>query len=240
MGMGKMPEGFFVTGTDTEVGKTIVAGGIARMFRDRGVDVGVMKPVASGAVRRGEMLISQDAELLVQAAGCEDEAGLVNPIGFERPLAPTAAAALDGRAFEAADLEPIWRAWDELARRHEMMVVEGIGGILVPIARGFSVADLAARMGLPLIVVSRPGLGTINHTVLTVEAAGCRGLEVAGVVFNGLKAAEAGDAEKTNPGEVERCANVPILGTLPWIPDLSPDRPDWSGVARLCEEHLTL
>ena len=235
-----MPEGFFITGTDTEVGKTVVAGGIARMFRDRGVDVGVMKPVATGAMRRGGRLVSQDAELLMQAAACEDDADQVNPIRFERPLAPTVAAELEGRGLSRADLKPIWTAYAKLARGHDMMVVEGIGGILAPIAHGFSVADLAARIGLRLIVVSRPGLGTINQTVLTVEAARTRELDVAGVVFNGLKAESAGDAERTNPKEIERCAGVRILGTLFWIPNLDPVRPDWDAVAGLCEEHLAL
>ena len=237
---GPMPRGFFVTGTDTEVGKTIVAGGIARMFSGRGISVGVMKPVASGAVRRGDALVARDAELLMAAAGCQSDADLVNPIRFEPPLAPTAAAELEGRILHASDLQPVWAAYAELRRRHEMMVVEGIGGLLVPLARGFSVADLAARLGLPLIIVGRSGLGTINHTALTVEAARTRGLEVAGVVLNGRRPDRVGDAERTNPGEIERCAQVSVLGTLPWMDGLDPEEPDWPEVARVCEEHLAL
>jgi dethiobiotin synthetase len=123
------------------------------------------------------------------------------------------AAELEGAEI---DLGKVWRAFEALQRRHEFLVVEGVGGLLVPLGKDFFVADMAKRMGLPLVIVARPGLGTINHTLLTVEAAWRRGLDLLGVVINGYDERTAGVAERTNPREIERRARVPVLGTVPW------------------------
>ncbi|MBM4049153.1 MAG: dethiobiotin synthase, partial [Planctomycetes bacterium] len=241
--------GIFVTGTDTGVGKTVVAAGIAGAARAAGLDAGVMKPVATGGkteVRgqrsevRGQTaggerrkaegrdgrspkskiqnpksggLVSDDALFLMQAVGCRDAYELVNPICLRQPLAPTVAAELEGAEI---DLGKVWGAFEALRKRHEFLVVEGVGGLLVPLSKGFYVADMAKRMGLPLVIVARPGLGTINHTLLTVEAARRRGLDLLGVVVNGYDERTAGVAERTNPREIERHAGIPVLGVAPF------------------------
>ncbi len=169
--------GFFVTGTDTGVGKTVVACALLRALRARGIDAGGMKPIETGVGPDGP----RDAMALLAAAGGRDTLGSVCPQRFALAAAPTVAAAAEGRCV---DLDSIRRAFSALAARHSHLVVEGAGGLLAPAAEGASMADLAAELGLPLLVVARASLGTINHTRLTLEAAAARGLPLAGVVIS--------------------------------------------------------
>jgi dethiobiotin synthetase len=169
--------GVFVTGTDTGVGKTVVACALSRALRARGEDVGVMKPIETGVPPAGPA----DAIALREAAGADDPLELVCPQRFALPAAPTVAAAAEGRRVELA---PVREAFAKLAARHAFLVVEGAGGLLAPAAEGMAMADLARELGLPLLVVARASLGTINHTRLTLEAAAARGLELAGVVIS--------------------------------------------------------
>jgi dethiobiotin synthetase len=207
-----MKRGFFITGTDTGVGKTVVAAALAIVLRESGRDVGVFKPVASGCVRRREGLVSEDAEFLAKAAEAPETLEEISPIRFEAPLAPTVAAA---RAGVETDLEPMWEAWRRLRDAHEILLVEGIGGILCPVTPAMSVADLAKEFHLPLLVVARSTLGTINHTALTIEAARARGLAVAGVVINRYNHESPDLAEMTSPDEIQRVTGVRVLGLVP-------------------------
>jgi dethiobiotin synthetase len=205
----------FVTGTDTGVGKTFVACALAAALRAAGRDVGVMKPVASGCARAGDgRTICRDAELLVEAAGSRDAMDLVTPVAFEPPLAPAAAARALGLAVDRAKIIAAYR---ELAARHEILLVEGIGGLLVPLDGRYTVRDLAAEMEARLIVVARNALGTINHTALTVEAARAGSLELAGVVLNSVPlAGGAGgdDSTTTNAREIELLCGVEVLASI--------------------------
>jgi dethiobiotin synthetase len=207
-----MKHGLFITGTDTGVGKTVVTAALAIVLRRRGLDVGVMKPVATGCVWRREGLVSEDAEFLAQAADATESLDEIAPIRLAEPLAPTVAAARAGRPL---DLEPMWAAWRRLSMAHEIMLVEGIGGILCPVTPTESVADLAQGFGLPLVVVARATLGTINHTALTVEAARARGLEVAGIVINRYDRDREDVAQLTSPDEIQRATGVTVLGLVP-------------------------
>jgi dethiobiotin synthetase len=207
-----MKHGLFITGTDTGVGKTVVTAALAIVLRRRGMDVGVMKPVATGCVRRREGLVSEDAEFLAQAADAPESLDEIAPIRLAEPLAPTVAAARAGRLL---DLEPMWAAWRRLSMVHEIMLVEGIGGILCPVTPTESVADLARRFGLPIVVVARATLGTINHTALTVEAARARGLEVAGIVINRYDRDREDVAQLTAPDEIQRVTGATVLGLVP-------------------------
>lgn len=206
-----MMRSILVTGTDTGVGKTIVAAGIAAALRRRGVDVGVMKPVATGAVRRGGRLVAEDAELLRRAAGVDDPLELINPVCLEPPLAPSVAARIAKRPI---DLGRIVKAYRELSRRHACVVVEGVGGILVPLKPRYTVGHLAKRLGLPLLVVARPTLGTINHTALTVRAAAGFGLRVVGIVINHAVRVPRDLAVRTNPRAIEEETGVAVLGEI--------------------------
>ena len=208
--------GVMVTGTDTEVGKTVVAAGLARFLREQGLDVGVMKPVASGAVESaagGRM--SSDVVALMRAAGCSDPVEWVNPYCFTAPVAPALAAELEG---VSVDLGRIAACFERLGSRHELTVVEGAGGALTPVAGRLSVADLAQQLCIPALIVSRAGLGTINHTVMTVECLRSRGVECLGFFLNRFP--ETPDlAERTNAGRISAITGVLHLGSIPELED---------------------
>jgi dethiobiotin synthetase len=206
------PRGFFVTGTDTDVGKTVVACALARGLRERGHDAGVMKPIETGVGSEGP----RDAIALRAAAGDVDPLEDVCPQRFALPAAPTVAAAAEGREV---DLAAVDAAYARLAAQHELLVVEGAGGLLVPAAAGLTMADLAARFGLPLVVVARSALGTINHTRLTLEAARARGHDVAGLVIS----------HATGPLSAADQANLQVLRREPGAPLLGEIRPLASG-----------
>jgi dethiobiotin synthetase len=203
-------KGIFVTGTDTGVGKTIVAAAIARYLRDQGANVGVFKPVTSGALENGGKLVSEDAELLRWAAQCTSPDDDVSPYLLREPLAPSEAALRDGATIR---YERIRESFDRLAEHHEFLIVEGAGGLLVPLADDLLVADLAKRLELPLLIVARPDLGTVNHTLMTCECARSRTIEVLGVVING-QPEEPGQAELSAPRLIARLSGVPLLGVL--------------------------
>jgi len=221
----------FVTGTDTGVGKTVIAAGLAAWARSRGCDVGVMKPVASGARRgRGGRLVSDDAAQLARAAGVTDALELVGPVCYQEPLAPYTAAL---RAHRRLSWSRITSAYARLSARHAFLIVEGIGGLLVPLSARRTVVDLIKALALPCVVVGRLRLGTLNHTLLTVRAALGEGLDVLGVILNeSVPPARdrAGQlAERTNPAMLQRLLPVPVLGTLPYREALA--RPQVSGAA---------
>ena len=169
--------GFFVTGTDTGVGKTVVACALVRELRRAGWDVGVMKPAETGVGPAGPL----DAKALRDAAGVSDPLDEICPVQLALPAAPSVAAAHEGREL---DLARILACFHALAARHACMVVEGAGGLLVPLTERFTMADLACELGLDVVLVARAALGTVNHTLLTVEALAHRGLRCAGVVIS--------------------------------------------------------
>ncbi len=204
-------KGIFITGTDTGVGKTVVASVIALLLRQRGIDVGVMKPVTSGCHEVDGRLISEDAELLCWAAGTDGHERDVAPYLLREPLAPSEAAARDGVRI---DFHAIGDAYGRLASRHDFVIVEGAGGLMVPLAGGLLIADLVARLSLPLLVVARPNLGTINHTLLTTFAARQMGLAVKGVILNNYPD-KPDTAEEYAPHLLGSLCGAPILGVFP-------------------------
>ena len=220
------PSGIFVTGTDTGVGKTVVACLVAAGLNARGIDVGVMKPVAAGG--------REDAELLQRAAQIDDPLDLINPVLLQRPLAPSIAARLEERIIT---WEPILAAFHELSRRHDYLVVEGVGGLLVPCGPG-SIADLAQLLGLSLLVVARTSLGAINHSLLTWSEVQRRSLALAGWVFNTLTSSTT-LADETGPDEIVRLSGAPCLGALPYVPAIRRGSAgaEWSVLA---DRHLHL
>ncbi len=218
--------GLFVTGTDTGVGKTVAAAGFAMTLRARGADVGVMKPFASGG--------REDALFLKEAAGVSDSLDEINPCYFEAPLAPSEAAKREGKTVDLRRAADMFR---RLSERHEFMIVEGAGGLAVPVSEVLTIGDLQQLFPLPLCIVARPSLGTINHTALTVEYARSRGWEVEGIVFNGLTE-EAGLAEETNPAAVEALTGARILGTLPTLPSVNVEEGRMEGLAEAFQERI--
>jgi dethiobiotin synthetase len=209
--------GIFITGTDTDVGKTWVAAGLTAALRQRGVKAVYFKPVQSGCPREDGRLIPTDAGLARTLAGLTEPLEVLTPIALELPLAPGVAAAQAGVEI---DLEPIAAGLRDLAGRYEFLVVEGAGGLYVPlVGTHFLVLDLIRWLNFPLAVVAQSGLGTINHTVLTVKAAQAAGVTVAGVILNRYPE-KPGLAAATNPGVIEALTGAPILGRLPEVPDL--------------------
>ena len=211
--------GFFITATDTGAGKTVFTAALAARLRSAGRDVVAIKPIASGAATAAGRRFSADAVFLEQAAQSGEPPAAINPVLLDAPLAPAVAARLQGQTIL---LECVAECCRRVASRHEIALVEGVGGLLVPLADDSTVADFARMLGLPLIVVARPGLGTINHTALTVECARARGLHVAGIVIRGYPASP-GLAEQTSPAEIERLTGLPILAVLPQVAGLDVD-----------------
>lgn len=213
------PSGLFVTGTDTGVGKTFVASLIARQLSSDGVRVGVYKPVCSGAIfdEKGHARWD-DIDRLRDAvrghwpgSGLSDE--VICPQRFVAPLAPPLAARLEGRVV---DVEQLRRGADWWTGRAEVLIVEGAGGLLSPVSETQEVADLARDLDYPLIVVARCGLGTINHSLLTVEAARRRGLQVAGIVLNQSQPGDDLGLAIDNAAEIEARSGVPVFGVMAW------------------------
>ncbi len=217
--------GIFVTGTDTGVGKTVVACALAAWCRQRGIDVGVMKPVATGGrplvVGGWRRWVSDDARALAEAAQVEDPWPLINPVCFREPLAPWTAAR---RARRPIRLEAILEAFHALSVRHRVLIVEGIGGLLVPLTARTTVADLARRMRLPLLVVTRPTLGTLNHTLLTFQSVRALRLPVLGLIVNSAQPPErdpmARLAQRTNLALLQRLRCRPLVGVIPFVPSV--------------------
>ncbi len=207
-----MEKGIFVTGSDTGVGKTVIAGAIAASIKAQGMSVGIMKPVASGAKEIDGRLVSDDVVYLKKIIDSEDDDDLVSPIRLKQPIAPTIAAA---KSCVQIDMDKVWKAYEELTNRHDFVVVEGIGGLMVPVDDTLFVADIACKMDLPLVIVSRDYLGTINHTLLTVEYARSRNLRIKGIIINMLK----GDDDVVR--EIEKHSSAPVLGTIPFKENVS-------------------
>jgi dethiobiotin synthetase len=210
--MNTITSGLFVTGTDTGVGKTYVSMGIATALTCRGVDVGVMKPAETGCSLRDGRLIPRDALRMMKSACVKDPLSLVNPYRFRKPLAPAVAADLEGKTINPAKIINVFQL---LSDRHDFMIVEGAGGIMVPLAGTYTYLDLAKKMDLPVLIVARPGLGTINHTMLTIEALKGRRIEIAGIVINYALDQKSGLAEKTGPGVIEKMSDIQIIGIIP-------------------------
>ena len=204
--------GLFITGTDTGIGKTVIAGAIANWFYRRGKKVAVLKPVATGCVKRREGLVSEDAEFLAVCSSTPHPLDLICPCRYAEPLAPSVAAR---RAKQPLDWEAIQRSIRIMSAGSDVMIVEGAGGVMVPMDEKHLVLDVAKLLGVPTIVVARPALGTINHTVLTVRALQAAGVRVGGVVINRYPTDSPGVPEETNPREIEKWAKVPVLAIVP-------------------------
>ena len=231
-----MSTAILITGTDTGVGKTVVTAGLATALRRRGINAGVMKPVATGCVRdeNGDFL-SPDTEFLCAVTGVEDPYFMVTPVCLEPALAPAAAARTSGVTGVVEDMR---QSFHDLMERHPVLLVEGVGGFLVPLDDETLLADFAGKLAMTVLIVARCGLGTINHTLLTIEAVRARGLRIAGLVFNHASADDSDASAATNPGEIERFAGVHMLGTLPFEAGLSVENCTPGRLVELVEQHL--
>ena len=228
-----MGSGIFITGTDTGVGKTLVACGLAALLRESGYKVGVMKPAETGCEERDGKPFPPDAYLLKEVSGCSEPVEKICPYRLRDPLTPSMAAEREGVKNDISLLEKIY---GEISSNHDITLVEGAGGLFAPILPHYTYADLARLLKLPLLVVAANRLGVINHLLLTLEHASCRGLRVLGYVFNRLDAQRSLAAD-TNREALLSLTAVPYLGEIPYIEDLEAKRPS---LADLFEEQLDL
>lgn len=208
--------GFFVTATDTDVGKTVVTAGLALALRERGLTPGVMKPVQTGGLASDP---AGDTMVLAKLAEVPEEATAINVYSFESPVAPLVAA----RAADSTiALEPILTRADELSRRYRPLLVEGLGGLMVPVGEEWTIADLAVSLKLPLVIVARAGLGTINHTVLTIRVAEQAGLVAKAVILN-EHGHDPDPSWPTNASLIEDFGDIAVIGRLPSCDPLTPE-----------------
>lgn len=222
-----MSNGIFITATDTGVGKTITSALLARALILRGFKTGVMKPFETGCSTQDNELIPSDGMFLKEMAEVDDPIDLITPVRFELPLSPLAASRLEKRTV---DIQKFFQSYEYLKKKYDFLVVEGAGGILVPVGlkndlgddykqRAIYISDIIKKMDLPVIIVSRPTLGTINHTLLTVNHAINEGIRVIGIIISHNNPPGIDISEKTNPDIIQELCAAPVLGILPHISD---------------------
>ena len=205
--------GLFITSTDTGVGKTVIAGCLAKILTDKGLKVGVFKPIATGCHRTWEGLVSYDTEFLSYCANSDLHLSSITPVGYLTPAAPIVSAA---REAQPVDFNKIANAYKDVCENSDIVIVEGIGGVRVPLTIEFDLLDLAVEFGLPVVIVARPNLGTINHTLMTIDCIRAAELKIAGVVINGFNATKATVAEETAEMVIAQCSGVNILCVVPF------------------------
>ncbi len=213
--LGLSQPGLFITGTGTGVGKTVITCAVAWALRQRGLSVGVCKPFATGCRRERGGLVSDDAEALAHFADCRQPLEVINPIRYAPPLAPAVAAEQTGSPWGVG---PIRRSLELLGNASQALLIEGVGGLLVPLDEHHTVLDLAVWLGYPVLVVTQAGLGTLNHTAMTVRLLRDAGCCVAGLVVNGYgpdPALHTDPAMATNRVWLERMNQTPVLATVP-------------------------
>jgi len=227
-------KGLFITGTDTGVGKTFVAAGLARCLKDRGFAPGVLKPVETGCVLRRGKRIPRDGSFLKYMAGAPEPIEEIVPYRLSAPLAPQVAAERDGIRIQTRRLQSAFRA---ISSRHPFTLVEGAGGILVPVTRKATMVDLMKQFELPVLLVSRIGLGTLNHTLLTLFYLAQHRIPVAGIVFNDPEGCRDLSA-RSNPATLEQWCSDPILGNIPYRKGIRMTRDCGDEIARRVNRYV--
>lgn len=220
--MKDLPKAVFITGTDTGVGKTVVTAALAALLLEKGFLTGVIKPFQTGTELDG----LSDAEFIYGFLGEDFVLSEVSPCRLKVPLSPYRAASIEGAEIP---LEDIIKHTRDYISQNDVTLIEGAGGLCVPVTESYMMADLAVDLDAPMVIVARPGLGTLNHTALSLEYARKRGAEVLGVVINGFP--EPADvASATNPAILRDVFSVNILGVLPHFPGLNVEGGSFSGL----------
>jgi dethiobiotin synthetase len=204
----------FVTGTDTGVGKTVVTACLISVYKKYQIDVGVMKPIETGVDSKCSSSANSDALFLMEVAGSGDSLEEVSPIRLKPAASPYQAALLENRDLDVGAIVENFR---ELSTRHDCMLVEGIGGLMVPITKTYMVQDLVCDLGLPMIIVARNQVGTLNHTLLTLRSAKQKGITVCGVILNQTSPAEITEIERGQAEILQELSGVPVLGLCPYF-----------------------
>lgn len=214
-----VPRGVFITATDTGVGKTLVTSALAMCLAQRGIDVGVMKPIETGVAPSAKT--HSDGARLQRAARSHDPMTEISPYIFRLPVAPLSAARAEGKTVHMAT---ILRAFHLLCQKHQLMIVEGVGGTYVPITQLLTTTDIIYRMKLSAIVVGQSGLGGINHALLTLHALRQRKIPIMALVLNRTQPLQRKIAhvqEQSTVRLLRLLAGVPVIGPLPYSPSVN-------------------
>ncbi|GAB4159197.1 MAG: dethiobiotin synthase [Planctomycetaceae bacterium] len=206
------PPGLLITGTDTNVGKTYLTCQLARALKSQSFRVGIYKPVCTGSEDSGGSKFWPDIQALSEALGGEFTDDLICPQKFDAPMAPPSAARLENRLVDDALLRTGLSRWNEQV---DVLLIEGVGGFLCPVSTESTVADLAEDFQVPVLIVARTDLGTINHTLMSVQLALSRKLDVVGVIMNSVNPAANEEIARTSAEEIACRTKVPVLGILP-------------------------
>ena len=209
-----MLKSLFIAGTDTDVGKTYITAGLAVVLRKMDVDVGVMKPFAAGSAQK-KGYKSEDVEILSRAAKVSDHENLVNPQFFPIPASPYTAWK---KLKTKPKVSTILSSFKKLSKLHEMILVEGMGGIMTPILKDYYITNLIKEMKIPTVLVTRSKIGTVNHTIMTVKMCEKYKIPVKGIIINDF---EDGYPVKDLTNDLENLTGVPVLGSIPFIKDMS-------------------
>ena len=207
----------FVTGSDTDVGKTFVTAGLAVTLRKMGIDVGIMKPFAAGSPQK-KGFKSEDVEILSKAAQVSDSENLMNPQFFKMAASPYTASK-DLKVKVRVDL--VLSNFKKLSKLHSMLLVEGMGGIMTPILKNYFVSDLIKEMRLPVVIVTRTKIGTVNHTIMTCKMCEKYKIPIKGIIINNFDS--EGYKVKTLKRDLGNLTGVPILGAIPYMENFSDD-----------------
>ncbi|QLH02909.1 dethiobiotin synthase [Nitrosopumilus cobalaminigenes] len=204
----------FIAGTDTDVGKTYITAGLAVVLRKMGVDIGVMKPFAAGSAQK-KGYKSEDVEILSRAAHACDPENLVNPQFFPIPASPYT-------AWKKLKIKPripiVLSSFKKLTKLHEMILVEGMGGIMTPILKDYFITNLIKEMKIPTVIVTRSKVGTVNHTIMTIKMCEKYKIPVKGIIINDF---DKGYPVKDLTKDLQNLTGVPVLGSIPFIKDMS-------------------
>ena len=209
-----MLKSFFVTGTDTDVGKTYITAGLAVTFRKMGLDVGVMKPFAAGTAQK-KGFKSEDINILSKSARVNDPENLINPQFFKISASPYT-------AWKKLKIKPkvstILSSFKKLSKLHETILVEGMGGVMTPILKDYYITDLIKDMNIPALIVTRSKIGTVNHTIMTVKMCEKYKIPVKGIIINNF---DAGYPIKQLTSDLQNLTGVKVLGSIPFLKDLN-------------------
>ena len=233
--MDKTAKGIFITGTDTDAGKTVVSASLLCILRGGGIDAVPMKPVQTGCIETRQDRFAPDLDFCIAAAELNpsrEEYSLMCPFRLKDPCSPHLAAARENIEIS---FETIVHCFNTLAARHDFVIVEGAGGVMVPVCSEMTMLDLMRELSLPVILSARPGLGTINHALLSLHRLRQTGLTVKGIIFNNTASAEWGYIEDDNLKIIEKLGGTPVLGTIPFLPDIA--EPQTFGL-KLTEKHI--
>ena len=211
-------QGLFITGTDTGVGKTVVTAAILSWLRQQGQKAGAMKPIETGVDSKCSSAANSDALFLMECGNLQDDLAEICPIRMKPAASPYQAGLIENRSLNP---EILLSAYRLLSEKYDWMLVEGVGGIKVPITREYSVLDLAHNLGLPTVVVARYRLGTLNHTLMTLETLKQKGVPIGGVVFNQTEPEALNTVEQDQPRLIEELSGIKVLGRFPYIKNLN-------------------